>query len=463
MPSLSLTELLIYTAISTLETYIFFLFFNDLLTKIERYKPFYAIPIVAYWAFQMVTYVYRFRLLSTIIPTYILATIIVLIFYEEELRYKVFTVHILIFLNYACRFFAIGVYTYLYPLETIGDKLPVLTPGTQVITCALFFVMTKLLLLIRNLRRRGIRRVYEFISCFIPLLMIFSIVFHIYMFAKDAIAPYRFFLNISALFASIAVLSFYYLDKYNIISSVKQYSETAKKLLEVEKKHLSSYLKMQEETWKFQHDFRNHIQNLFYLCSSGNSQEAARYISHLIDNPVNRSKIILTQNHAVDGMLQHYSDTMEEAGIDVNISTMIPQELPFDDVDLCIIISNLLSNAQEACERIPEDSGIKPYVNVTIHRRKNFLLIKVENSFDGKVIMQREHFLSIKRHASTVGIGLQNVQETTQKYHGLFKVTPHDTIFTAEVLLPYPEDAVSNGSEEEKEEKEAAAEIPQQQ
>ncbi len=396
------TEIIIYIAISTLETYIFFLFFNDLLTRNPRYKAFYPIPIIAYWAFQMVTYVYRFRLLSTIIPTYILATAIVLIFYEEELHYKVFTVHILVFLNYACRFFAIGMYTKLHPIPAIGNMLPVLTPGTQVITCVLFFGMTKLLLLIRDLRRRGVRRVYELISYFVPLLMIFSIVFHIYMYVRDTLEPSQFYFNISSLFASIAILSFYYLDKYNIISSVKQYSETAKRLLEVEKRHLASYLKIQEETWKFQHDFRNHMQNLFYLCNNGSAQEASHYISRLIDNPVGKSEIILTQNHAVDGMLQHYSSTMQKAGIEVNISTMIPQELPFDDVDLCIIISNLLSNAQEACERIPEDSGIKPYVNVTIHRRKEFLFIKVENSFDGKIIKQKEHFRLITERC---GIG----------------------------------------------------------
>ena len=39
----------------------------------------------------------------------------------------------------------------------------------------------------------------------------------------------------------------------------------------------------------------------------------------------------------------------------MNCKAILPRELSIEDVDLCVLLGNLLDNALEACEKIPED------------------------------------------------------------------------------------------------------------
>ena len=51
-----------------------------------------------------------------------------------------------------------------------------------------------------------------------------------------------------------------------------------------------------------------------------------------------------------------------------------------------MILNNLLDNAIEACRKIEKE---KRYIRLSLKRKDNFLLITVENSFDG-ILQQAE-------------------------------------------------------------------------
>lgn len=127
---------------------------------------------------------------------------------------------------------------------------------------------------------------------------------------------------------------------------------------------------------------------------------------------------------------------MEADGIKVKISTMLAENQPFDDIELSILLSNLLSNAQEACNRI-QNNTVKKEVDIKIHQRKQFLYIQISNSFNGKIAKRDGTFLSSKRQNRSSGIGLQNVENIVEKYEGIMKFSNDKNIFTVKILLPY--------------------------
>ena len=89
-------------------------------------------------------------------------------------------------------------------------------------------------------------------------------------------------------------------------------------------------------------------------------------------------------------------------------------------MDFCIILSNALDNAINACEKIRTNQ--KKYIHISSHKKQDFLLIEIENSFDGNA-----HFKE--------GIGLSNIRWTAQKYDGTIDITTTNTTFCLSILL----------------------------
>ena len=435
-------NILIYIAVSALETYIFINFLDTFLYKKASTINFYPLFVFIFFTFQFCTYILNAKLLSSILPTYIISLLIAHIFYEEQLRYKLHTINILILLEYACRFFAAGIHSTIVNSNNTGALLPLLSPSTQIIACVSFLLMNNFLLFLRKLRIKGYNTAYELISSSVHILIIICIACYA-LFLKDISNNFRLFYYFnSVFFTSISLVAFFYLDKYHIIRDTMEVSQMANHLLEVEKNYTAKFLSREEEVQKFHHDIKKHLQNIYFLCNNNKYEAASEYISKLIDSPIVKTNIVLTKNYVIDSILQQNKATMEADGIEVKISTMLAENQPFDDIELSILLGNLLSNAQEACNRI-QNNSVKKEVDIKIHQRKQFLYIEISNSFNGKLFKRDGTFLSSKRQNGSSGIGLQNVENIVDKYDGIMKLSNDKNIFTVKILLPYSTENVN--------------------
>ena len=70
-------------------------------------------------------------------------------------------------------------------------------------------------------------------------------------------------------------------------------------------------------------------------------------------------------------------------------------------MDLCIILGNLLDNAQEACCRMEGDTEDR-FIDVEILFKKSFLIIKVTNSYNGQYILKENQYESVKKASISV-------------------------------------------------------------
>lgn len=54
--------------------------------------------------------------------------------------------------------------------------------------------------------------------------------------------------------------------------------------------------------------------------------------------------------------------------------------------DMGIILNNLLDNAIEACEKLEPEKG---FIRLSLKRKKQFMILYVENSFNGAVPIRK--------------------------------------------------------------------------
>ena len=106
-------------------------------------------------------------------------------------------------------------------------------------------------------------------------------------------------------------------------------------------------------------------------------------------------------------------------------------ETGIDDLHLCSVLSNLIDNALEACGNI-SDPEILPYIDVMCYEKAAFLIIKVINSKQNKILLSRgKRILSTKQDASKHGLGLTIVENITKMYNGELRLHHGDHEFEA--------------------------------
>lgn len=199
-------------------------------------------------------------------------------------------------------------------------------------------------------------------------------------------------------------------------------------LLEQEEHSLNQYVAeakaRYEKTKSFRHDIKNHITVVRKLLEKGKSKQALRYIGDMKDMAEELSFPCNTNHPTVDILLENKLGMAVSMGIEVSCSLILPSPCPVRDIDFCIILSNALDNAIHACGSMEE--GAEKYICVTGRIQGDFLLIEVENSFQGKGVFES-------------GVGLSNIKAAAEKYHGTMHVKAEDNTFVLSVLLIIPQ------------------------
>lgn len=117
---------------------------------------------------------------------------------------------------------------------------------------------------------------------------------------------------------------------------------------------------------------------------------------------------------------------------------LFPEPLYIQSYDMGVILGNALDNALEACRRLHEKEGeARLFIRLSSFRRGNMFFLEVENSFDGKLIRraQAEFPETGKADREAHGVGLMNIRNAVQKYHGAVDWSVKDKVFMLSVMM----------------------------
>lgn len=221
------------------------------------------------------------------------------------------------------------------------------------------------------------------------------------------------------------------LRRYNI--KLQHINYLKQRCLELEQANYFESKSRYEEIRAFRHDFNSHILALQNLAELKEWDKLNQYIHQLsIDKNSFSLYNISTGNVTADAIINHFQHSLED-GIVFKISGQFQKECFVDEMDICIILSNLLNNAHEAFEYIDNNRTKEIYLSIAVDTTKTVFM--VENTSRPYTAKELEHLQTVKSDKLNHGFGLINVQQVSEKYHGKLLIKFSDGFFVTTVIL----------------------------
>ena len=194
-----------------------------------------------------------------------------------------------------------------------------------------------------------------------------------------------------------------------------------------------------EEARQARHDIRHHFLQLSSLAEKGDLEKIKEYLSNA-NSKIPDYDLHFCENQAADSVISHYAALAKRENIPFQANAALPAHISIDQIDMCLVLSNLLENALEASLKA-KPFNRRIHAEVYLHH-KHLLLIQVENTFEGKIQEKNHIFQSSKRPGN--GVGIQSVRHIAEKNGGDSSFTYENGIFTAKIMLRIQKTAVSH-------------------
>ena len=185
---------------------------------------------------------------------------------------------------------------------------------------------------------------------------------------------------------------------------------------------------------KLFHDFHNHIEALYRYLEKDRTAEAVQYLESLRSPIEAVTQPVWVGDEAVDYLINSKITLAASQEIQMNCNIEYPQHTNIRSVDLVAILGNLLDNALEAVEGT---EGNLRFINLTIRRINEMLIIKLENGCKAVPVITEGELKITKKDAGLHGWGLKSVRTTAERYDGIVETEYGGCRFCTVVTLSY--------------------------
>ena len=302
------------------------------------------------------------------------------------------------------------------------------------LTKLLFFASTQFILSFRKKEEYHFKR-NEWIIILSAFLFTLFIGFAIHLVIVNDYFTAYVYLAIALLLSGLDVVIFIFLRKMNRTSQIEKERDIMEIQLQRQQDEMQHLQQQYEEISILRHDFRNGIDCLCGMIEQGDCSGALEYAKQFKERKVNT---ILSQVQCSSTMLNavvnaKFNDAQSK-GIDTSLRLVvqIPHDLEFD---LSIMLSNLLDNAIEACEKNPSNAQIL----LTISEEAGYYRIVVRNTIAASVLKKNQELKTEKANKKLHGWGLRSVTDLVSKRNGLIDFYEKEGMFYVDILLPIEE------------------------
>ena len=241
------------------------------------------------------------------------------------------------------------------------------------------------------------------------------------------------FLAISLCLACMNILLFYLIN--DILKREIRVRESdifrlrAKNQTDMYRSISENFVKQRRRT----HEYKNQILCIESLINTGNYEELKNYIKNISGHLSTELDYIKTNNVIVDAILNSkYRETLEK-GIMFIFQLNDLSTLGIEDEDIVVILSNLLSNAIEACEKY---SG-KKVIKLKFIKEGDDIIISVKNTYNGELEIRDGEIQTSKLYDSDEhGIGINNIIDVIEKYQGSYTIQNDKEEFYFSIMMP---------------------------
>lgn len=188
------------------------------------------------------------------------------------------------------------------------------------------------------------------------------------------------------------------------------------------------------------HDMKNTLSVIMQL-AAGKEEGLQAYLEELSRTMDRLEFRFKTGNTVVDTLLNmkyhEIVNTMPDLRMDAE-GLQFPEKLSIQSYDMGIILGNALDNAIEACRKLKAiEPDAEAFIRISSFQKKELFFLKVENSFDGRLVRKPQNELPAtdKPDGENHGIGLINIKSTAEKYQGTMDFKVNGRVFILSVML----------------------------
>lgn len=207
-------------------------------------------------------------------------------------------------------------------------------------------------------------------------------------------------------------------------------SQMMQKQVDLQINHYKELEKMNTEINRFRHDYTNHLQGILSLIQANECSQAEDYILDL-RNRINKAKselhIFDTGNGLANALLSDKASALDE-GFKIEYNGIIPESI--NNVDLCVILSNALDNAIEACQEL-SSPGV---ISVCATKQQGYFVLSIKNP----TICPESYYTipaTTKPDKEHHGMGLYNIESAVKKYDGQMKIKCENGFFELMITM----------------------------
>lgn len=244
-------------------------------------------------------------------------------------------------------------------------------------------------------------------------------------------------LIISMLLSFICVGAFFLLDYSGRRQEKDRENTVLRQNLKLETAHIASmesrYIQQRQQT----HDFKNQLTVLRGMAEQNAPQEEfAAYLHSVTDVEIPSVLYINTHRTVVDIIMSEKYPMAKDKGIDFQFQLDDLTSFPMPDDALVVALTNLIDNAIEACEKIPQASD--RHILLKMKMDEKIALLGIENTTAEPVVIRDNVVQTTKSDPLTHGYGLRNVAAMIEQSGGMWFIEyrGEDKRFSFSASLP---------------------------
>lgn len=211
----------------------------------------------------------------------------------------------------------------------------------------------------------------------------------------------------------------------------KMENEFYQNYLKKQEMHIHDIIEADQKIRRFRHDINAHITALEQGIKVGDVDQLEKYVQRLKEESQKFTVKRYTGLSMVDAVVSEWYQRALEEKIEWEWEGEISQAAQIEIYDLCVIFSNLLSNAVEAARQVEE--GREKKIGVHCGTFRDRICIRITNTCKENVDPQK--LSTTKRDVNNHGFGLRNVQSIVDDMHGEFQKKIDQGLFCAEIVL----------------------------
>ena len=259
---------------------------------------------------------------------------------------------------------------------------------------------------------------FEILLMLIPVSSIFIIFTLLSIGETSAFAPpIDFLVTICAVFLLMVNLLVFGINQYNQKKS-QEYADL-QLLLQKESDSVEYYemmLAQNENQSILIHDIKKDLQSIKLLNEKHDSDKINAYIQQLMESSDLRETTNICDNEMLNAILCRYQRQCNDKHIHFHTDIRSGTVQYIYQHDLTSLFCNLLENAMESAENIPDS-----FIELTVQKKENspFVIIILINSCQNTPVYNQEGVpVSHKSDNGRHGFGIKSIKKVVKQYHG---------------------------------------------